>query len=72
MSNHILSREELQTQAPSIFAEHPSSKVSSIYSFIPTTKILDKLNLNKGLWQLADTMADAKDEREFLQLVEAR
>ncbi len=43
MSNAILTRDQLRQAAPSIFADHASAKVSSLYSFIPTTKILDKL-----------------------------
>lgn len=39
----VLSRQELQARAPSIFAEQPYSKVSDKYEFIPTIKVLDAM-----------------------------
>jgi len=38
-----LTREEILNKAPSVFAEKPSTKTSSKYAFIPTTKIIDDL-----------------------------
>lgn len=39
----VLSKQELQARAPSIFAEQPYSKVSDKYEFIPTIKVLDAM-----------------------------
>jgi hypothetical protein len=38
-----LAMEEIRRKAPSVFADHASSKTSSKYVFIPTTKIMEDL-----------------------------
>lgn len=40
-----LSKENMKSLAPSIFAEKPSSEVSKHYTHIPTTKVIDDMEL---------------------------
>jgi len=50
--NQPLSKEEIQLNAPSVYSNRPSTNVSSKYTFIPTTTIMD--DLGKGGWQVYD------------------
>jgi len=40
-----LTKENMKSMAPSIFAEKPSSEVSKHYTHIPTTKVIDDMEL---------------------------
>ena len=40
-----LSKENMKSLAPSIFAEKPSSEVSKHYTHIPTTKVIDDMEM---------------------------
>ena len=40
-----LSKENMKSLAPSIFAEKPSDEVSKHYTHIPTTKVIDDMEL---------------------------
>lgn len=51
-TNNPLTQQDLKRIAPSIFTTQPSYKVSSKYSFIPTTRILE--DLNKLGWEPFD------------------
>lgn len=50
--NQPLNKEEIQLHAPSVYSTSPSSAVSSKYTFIPTTTIME--DLGKGGWQVYD------------------
>ena len=43
-TNSPLTHQDLKLNAPSIFTTEPSHKVSTKYSFIPTTRIIEDLN----------------------------
>ena len=48
--NQELSKEEIQSNAPSVYSTGPSSNVSEKYTFIPTTTIMG--DLGKGGWNV--------------------
>ena len=58
--NNPLTEDELKDVAPSVFATGPSHKVSSKYTFIPTTQILE--DLSKESWlPYAASQRNSKD-----------
>lgn len=60
----ILSKDDLRRLAPAIFAEHPSPKVSSKYTFVPTTEVVDTL-ANKGFYPVrVDVKRSRKEENK--------
>ena len=48
----FLTREQLKTQAPTVFALKPSSDVSEKYTHIPTLKVID--DMEKLGWKVVD------------------
>ena len=49
-----LTKENMKSMAPSIFAEKPSNEVSKHYTHIPTTKVIDDMEMLG--WKPIDAM----------------
>ena len=50
-NKHMMTTVEIKSQAPAIFAESPSSKLSNRYSFVPTFEIIE--NFQREGWEVA-------------------
>jgi len=66
----ILSRDDIRRIAPSVFATQPQEGVSSRYSFIPTTQVLDILG-DRGFYpvKVAQSITRLPDRKQFCRHV---
>lgn len=59
----VLTMEEIQKKAPSVFAENPHSQVSDKYRFIPTTRVMEVLQ-SQGWYPVSASQSGTRKEHK--------